>query len=200
MSWIDIAKDAQKAKESIHPSGVNLEKYNVSGKSSASEIQQFLPKPHKVMEYGCGTGRILKHIKYCERVGVDIVPEFVEECRKEGIEAHLIKDYAFNGDCDIIYAITVFIHLSKIDGMIALENISKGLKVGGVALLQIPIYDVEKDPNSWIDVGVWTEQLLREACDKVGLEVDTLYLNPGTFSYSNIGEHHDSIHILKKRK
>ena len=200
MGWLELGNDPE-AKQIIHPSGVDIEQYNKSGLGNAKTIQDFIPKPFKVMEYGCGTGRILRHIKDCEKVGVDIVPEFIEECKSEGIDAHLIKDYNFNGDCDIIFAITVFIHLSKKDAMIALENIYKGLKVGGLALLQMPIYDKDKEPNEWFDVGVWSEKSLREACDKVGFEVDTLYMNPGEFDFiTNIGEHHDSTHILRKRK
>jgi len=198
MSWIEIGKTPH-AKQAIHYLGGDIQKYNESGILDASPIQKLIPAPFKVMEYGCGTGRILQHIKDCHKVGVDIVPEFVSECKKNGIEAHLIKDYDFKGDCDIIYAITVFIHLSKKDGLEALENVWRGLKEGGLALLQIPIYKSNKEPSKWYDVGVWTEELLRETCEKVGFEVVTLYTNPDDFSFDKVGVNHDKAQVLRKK-
>jgi|LakMenEpi03Aug12_release.lakeMendotaPanAssembly.Ray.scaffolds.fasta_scaffold1111189_1 SAM-dependent methyltransferase len=197
MSWKEIAKTT-KAKEYIHPSGNDILNYNKSGQSSAKNIQKYIPLT-KVMEYGCGDGRILRHIKDCEIIGVDIVPEFVLECKKNGLLAEEIKNYKFKEDCDIVYSITVFIHLSKKDGYEALENIWKALKTDGIALLQIPIYETSKEPNSFIDVGTWTENELKEVCDNIGFDLIEAHCNKGSFSYENIGKNHEALQILKKR-
>jgi SAM-dependent methyltransferase len=198
MSWKNIAKTNQ-ARVYIHPSGDNEAAWIHSGKESASLIQKYIPKPFKVMEYGCGTGRILQHLKECKVVGVDIAPEFVDECIRIGLDVKEVKHYQYKGDCDLIYAITVFIHLSKKDGIEALENIWKGLKPDGTALLQIPVYETSKEPNSWIDVGVWTEKELRDVCERVGFDIVELHTNKGEFSYENIGQNHDALQVLRKR-
>jgi len=198
MSWIEAGKSVN-AKVYIHPSGWSTELYKSSGKETAKMIQKYIKTGEKVLEYGCGNGRLMRHLTDCKLRGVDIVPEFVNECIKEGLDATLIKEYDFNGDLDVIYCITVFIHLSKQDGKEALINICKGLKVGGIALLQIPIYDENKDPNCWIDVGTWTEELLRKTCDEIGFDIVELHKNSGAFSYENIGENHDKVQILKKK-
>lgn len=197
MSWKEIGKTT-KAKEYIHPSGNDILNYNKSGQSSAKNIQKYIPLT-KVMEYGCGDGRILRHIKDCEIIGVDIVPEFVLECKKNGLLAEEIKNYKFKEDCDIVYSITVFIHLSKKDGYEALENIWKALKTDGIALLQIPIYETSKEPNSFIDVGTWTENELKDVCDNIGFDLIEVHSNKGSFSYENIGKNHEALQILKKR-
>jgi len=198
MSWKKIG-NSPKAKEYIHPSGNNLDAYNSSGKESADLIQRLIPSFFKVLEYGCGTGRIMQHLKGCVVEGVDIVPEFVQECKEAGLHCSEIKDYHFNADCDIIYSITVFIHLNKKDGLDALKNIWKGLKVGGKALLQIPIYDTSKEPNSWIDVGTWTLSELKNACNQIGFNLLEINTNPGSFSYENIGKNHDAVQVLQKK-
>jgi len=198
MSWKEIAKTT-KAKEYIHPSGNDVLIYNTSGQKSAEIIQKYIGVS-KVMEYGCGDGRILRHIKDCEKIGVDIVPEFVRECDSNGLCAKEIKDYNFNEDCDIVYSITVFIHLSKKDAYEALKNIWKALKPNGLALLQIPIYETSKEPNSFIDVGSWTEKELKEVCDSIGYELIEVHTNKGSFSYETIGKNHEALQILKKKK
>jgi len=198
MSWKEIGK-TEKAKEYIHPSGNNEGEYLVSGIKSAQIIQSYIPKPFKVLEYGCGDGRILRHIKDCQTVGLDIVPEFVSACVSYGLYSKEIKNYTFKEDCDIVYSITVFIHLSKKDGYEALNNIWKALKPEGIALLQIPIYDTSKEPNSFIDVGTWTEKELRDACFNTGFELLEVNSNKGSFSYENIGKNHEALQVLKKR-
>jgi SAM-dependent methyltransferase len=204
MSWIEIAK-TPKGLVYIHPSGYDEQLYNESGRDSGKEIQKYIKTPtsiignyYKVLEYGCGTGRIMRHVKECVLEGVDIAPEFVEACNKNGLKAKEIKDYKFEEDCDIIYSITVFIHLSKKDALVALKNIHKGLKKGGLALLQIPLYETNKEPNSFIDVGSWTGELLREKCKEIGFSIESMYANTGTFSYENIGVNHNKLQILKK--
>jgi len=204
MSWKEIAKTS-KGLEYIHPSGYDEQLYNMSGKESGEEVQKYIKTPtsiignyNKVLEYGCGTGRIMRHIKDCVLEGVDIAPEFVEACNNNGFKAREVKDYNFNEDCDIIYSITVFIHLSKKDAFIALKNIHKGLKQGGLALLQIPLYETNKEPNNFIDVGSWTVELLGEMCDKIGFSIESMYTNTGSFSYNNIGVNHNKLQILKK--
>lgn len=204
MSWTEIAKTS-KGLVYIHPTGYDEQLYNESGRESAEEVQKYIKSPtsiignyFKVLEYGCGTGRIMRHIKECVLEGVDIAPEFVEACNANGLKASEVKDYKFEGDCDIIYSITVFIHLSKKDAFVALKNIYRGLKKGGLALLQIPIYETNKEPDSFIDVGSWTDELLKEMCDKIGFSIESMYANTGSFNYHRIGINHEKLQILKK--
>jgi cyclopropane fatty-acyl-phospholipid synthase-like methyltransferase len=196
MNWKD-APNTGKGDYYIHPSG-GTESYKTSGKASAEQVSKYLKKGQKVLEYGCGNGRIMRHISYeCE--GVDIVPEFVQQANDEGMKASLIKGYDFKPVFDVVYSITVFIHLSKEDGKKALQNIHKALKPGGLALLEIPIYEKAKDPNAWIDVGTWTEKQLRDVCDAIGFEVVELHTNKGEFTYNNVGPNHAALQVLKKK-
>ena len=195
MSWHEIAK-TDKADWYIHPSGGSID-YETSGIQSAKEVQSHLKKGAKVLEYGCGNGRILRHIE-ARKVGVDIVPEFVEQAKQIGLNAELISEFKFEAEFDLVYSITVFIHMTKEQCKEALRNIHNALKVGGVALLQIPVYEHDKEPNSFIDVGVWKEEQLREAAKEIGFEVVELHTNKGAFSYDYIGSNHEKLQILKK--
>lgn len=75
---------------------------------------------------------------------------------------------------------------------------SEHLNKGGKLLLQIPIYDTDKEPGGWIDVGVWTEAQLRAVAEKYNLTIVELKTNPGEFSFEKVGENHGKFQILTK--
>lgn len=196
-SWNDAGKHPE-ASKFIHPSGVDEKEYNKTGKEAADLVKSLLPKKSKkVLEYGCGNGRIMKHLKK-DVTGVDIVPEFVEAVKSLDMPAYLVNDYDPEEEFDAVYSYTVFIHLDRVDSRLALEYIYKALKKGGTALLQIPIYDKPRIPDSWIDVCAWTELEFIEIMSEIGFEVVELYKNEGEFSYENIGANHNKYQILKK--
>lgn len=197
-SWLDAGK-SDLASYYIHPTGKSKDAYFFSGLEAAKKIKNLLPADAiDIMEYGCGNGRILTHLKDYKTVGVDIVPEFVYECNAKHIEAHVIKDYPFEPVFDVVFAYTVFIHLNKSDAKEALKNIYKSLKPGGLALVQVPIYDFNNDPTNWIDVGTWNQELFKLIVEGVGFKIIQMHKNPGRFSYKNIGKNHDEFQILKK--
>lgn len=186
--WTEAAKSDRYA-EAIHPSGHSAEEYEKSGKQYAELILKHVKDGDIVLDYGCGNGRILKHIR-APKVGIDIVPE----------AAAMVGGFTpdkYKGKVDIIYSVNVLIHNSYENGKAIIEWMHGRLKKKGKLLLQIPIYDKAKEPEGWTDVGVWTLDMFKAATE--GFEIIDVKTNPGTFSFETIGPNHFMFHTLLKK-
>lgn len=200
-SWEDVSNTDLRYC-AIHPAGNNPKEWENSGREACLEVHKIIQdngfKVSSILEYGCGTARILKHFKdlpysYC---GVDIARPFVKECQDMGLSVYHLDDY--KNKVDLVYALTVFIHLDKETGMKALQYCYDHLNDGGIALLQIPIYLNSRNPESWTHIGTWTRKELTDACRAVGFEILQLHINNRIFDYDNIGPYHSHYQILKK--
>ena len=191
MEWQDVGR-LENANIYIHPSAnISNEAYWASGEYDAAIIQCRIDAG-SVLEFGCGNGRILKNLYYFELYGVDICPELID-----GLEnAYLVSD--FHKTVDAVFALSVFIHLKREEAKIALKWIYDHLKDGGKAYLQIPIYDKDREPESFSDVGVWSEESFVNSVKSIGFTIDELYTNSGEFSYSNVGINHNLFQVLSK--
>jgi len=183
----------------IHPTGHDDEAYEQSGKLYADRIMskvkqyadQLKPKTKGmpvIMDYGCGNGRILRHIPQ-PSVGIDIVPE----------AAAMVGGYVpseYTGKVDVIYSVNVLIHNTYADGCAIIAWMRERLKKGGLLLLQMPIYDTAKEPTNYLDVGVWTYDMLVKATE--GYKIIEAKTNPGSFSFETIGPNHFDFHTLTK--
>ncbi len=191
MDWLEVGR-LKNVNGYIHPSGnVSDDAYWASGEYDASIIQCQIDAP-SVLEFGCGNGRILKNLYYFELYGVDISSELIA-----GLEnAYLVSE--FDKTVDAVFSLSVFIHLKKEDAKAALSWIYDHLNIGGKAYLQIPIYDKDREPELFNDVGVWSEKHFVDFVTSLGFKIEELYTNPGEFSYSNIGVNHNLFQVLSK--
>jgi cyclopropane fatty-acyl-phospholipid synthase-like methyltransferase len=169
----------------IHPAGVSLEDYIHSGKRDAAEVLKWVKDTDYVMDYGCGNGRVLEFIPN-KKIGIDGVKSMAD---------FVLTPDEFTDKVDVIYSISVFIHNSYETGANIIKWMKEHINPGGLMLLQIPIYDVAKDPENWTDVGVWTERMFKEATE--GLEIVEMHKNKGSFSFESIGKNHGKFQILK---
>ena len=192
LSWTDVgrSKDANKY---IHPAGGKSdEEYWSSGLSDAQNIQLKIGNVDTILEFGCGNGRILRAISHPKVYGVDISPEFVS-----GLENGYLVD-EFTEIVDSVYSLSVFIHLKRHEAIKALQWIYDHLSHNGKAYLQIPIYDTDTEPNSFIDVGVWSSSEFTKCVNQIGFKVVEMWVNTGSFSYDNIGPNHNKLQVLEK--
>lgn len=208
----------------IHPSGASGKvAYNISGLHDTKDfidilmgvtnIQCALDFSDKtIIEYGCGNGRMtIPLTDYFEKVyAVDCsyamlqqlpVKELPEIIPILSNNNNFILPSWLNGDieqADYALSISVFIHNTFMSGVDILQSIHKNLKSGSLAFLQIPIYDEAKEPASWSDVGVWTQDMLESACKTVGFKIVSMHKNHGKFSFNAIGANHHKLQILQK--
>jgi cyclopropane fatty-acyl-phospholipid synthase-like methyltransferase len=194
VGWTGAALDIEKRrKAAIHPSGHDLIQYNKSGKDDAERVLKYAKPGDVLMDYGCGDGRVLMHIENHKVVGIDAVPEMAALVGGSTPEKFFDK-------VDLIYCISVFIHNQHATGAEIIKWMTSRLNEGGLLLLQLPLYDEAKQPADWIDVGVWTPEMLRQVARANGLKILETHTNNGSFSFSHVGPNHYKFQVLQKVK
>jgi len=182
----------------IHGSGRDPEEWEKSGMQNAEySLDLMAIKPDEtVLEYGCGNGRILKHIKPNKCYGVDIVPDFVQECKEQGLNSYLLED--FKETVDKVYSLTVFIHLKKHQAEDALKYIHNHLKEGGRAFLQVLIYQKDKDSKNFSDMTCYKKETFEKMAESCGFKIVKLWENEGDIDRGQYGKHHNKYSIFEK--
>ena len=200
--WDEVARTDQQS-SAIHPAADSgFEAYERSGFESALRVMQvFPPGPYRVLDYGCGNGRVARHLvgRYEEVVGYDTSEAMREAYSQNVLYSSVLGDLDY-AVVDRVYSWCVFFHHNYADGRRMLVELAAmpGLEPGALLALHIPIYDVAREPGTWIDVGVWTPAQFRDACDAAGLEVVETHPSPGAFSHQSAGVNHDRLQILRK--
>jgi len=218
--WDNAAK-SENANAAIHPAGLKGEvQYKATGEGNAMEIincihrmgtlqelQYFSKNPlnkSTIIDIGCGNGRVTipltSHFNHI--YGVDFSYAMLQQLpRDTNIFPVLSVDNWFGlpESADYAFSISVFIHNTYESGVKLMQSISDNLKPGGLALLQIPVYEHARKPESWTGVGVWTSDALEHAAKVTGFEIIEMHTNRGHFDYvKNIGPNHHKFQILKK--
>ena len=120
--------------------------YWSSGQAAAAEVARLIegvigPGPHRVAEWGCGMGRIVRHlVQKHEVTGFDYNDEAVAWCTE-----HLGGDYSGNGlmpplpaedgAFDAAYAVSVFTHLSEAAHEAWAAELARILRPGGALVI-----------------------------------------------------------------
>lgn len=196
----------------IHPAGTQGDaSYRESGDKDALNILATL-KEHghsdlsnglSIIDFGCGNGRVTIPLSYQFKkvYGVDFSYTMLQQLpRWDNIVPVLAVDnwFGLSEPTDYAFSISVFIHNSFESGIQMMKAISDNLKKGGIALLQIPIYQEATTGAHWSDVTTWTEEQLIWACHVSGFDIIDIRTNPGKFSHENIGPNHHFLQVLKK--
>jgi len=208
--WDKIIEE-ENYQQRLNPAAIHgIEAYNKSGEFDAGRILEKIichkPESKKLLEYGCGDGRILQHlIKDYMVTGVDSSLNLINICYDKFQDNDFsVCDYKGNFKnpfkFDVIYSVTVFIHMTQADGLQIINNILHHLKSGGLLLLDIPIYETGTDQDGWIGVTTWSIEQFKKMADALDLEILELYTNSGQFSYENVGVNHGKINVLRNGK
>lgn len=203
-NWYDwVTKDKNKkmtVSEAIHPTGTNEKDYFISGYVDAYNLMREMEFPYKkkILEFGCGNGRIMRHLNNFDCDGVDLVPEFVKSSKELNLNVFELQDLKKVEEYDIVFSFTVFIHLKKHEAREALKYINKVLKKNGKAYIQAPIYQSNRTGVSFIDINTFDEKTFVQMVEEEGFKVIQLFKNDGHFDYNNFGINHDRLQIIEK--
>lgn len=203
-AWDDVARTEGRS-VAIHPAGSDWEAYERSGFEGALEVMR-IAKAYKipvretrVLDYGCGDGRVARHLGRWTVVGYDTSDEmrnaFISVAPAHFIATNSLKPF-LRGMTSLVYSFAVWIHHSYADGARMLKELAQATP-GALLALQIPIYSVPREPENWTDVGVWTKAQMEAACAEAGIEILELHTNPGAFSYEKIGPNHGKLQVLR---
>ncbi|HSI87441.1 MAG TPA: class I SAM-dependent methyltransferase [Pyrinomonadaceae bacterium] len=138
----------ENAKEDFFSSGLEyVEKLWVD----LERIFGFEPRPKRVLDFGCGVGRLLFALaRRSERaVGVDISESMLTEARgriaERGIEnVELMETSAFlrsSKTFDLIHSFIVLQHIDPDEGMAIIKRSVEMLEDGGIGMLHVTFHD-----------------------------------------------------------
>ncbi|HEY9370150.1 class I SAM-dependent methyltransferase [Streptomyces sp.] len=166
--------------DAIHPlRRVSEDAYWESGKAQADMLATVIPDGAKVMDFGCGDGRVaipLAELGY-EVTAVDSSQRMLDRLTErapdvttvhaaaDGIAAHLGRRRM-----DAVYCLAVLIHHSWADCLHIIEKLRAATKLGGILVLDWPIADQPAEADSWIGVTTWSREQQADACARIGLE------------------------------
>ena len=101
----------------------------------------------RVLDFGCGWGRIIrllyKYVGYENIFAVDPWDEAIALCKQHGVKAHLalseevLTTLPFDREFDLIYAFSVFTHLSEKTAHAALNTLRRYIAGDGVLVITI---------------------------------------------------------------
>ncbi|MER5875465.1 class I SAM-dependent methyltransferase [Streptomyces sp. NPDC001910] len=164
----------------IHPTrGVSEDAYWQSGKVQADMLATVTPDGAKVMDYGCGDGRVaipMAALGY-DVTAVDSSPNMLDrltdrapdlttvQAAADGIAGHLGRRRM-----DAVYCLAVLIHHSYSDCLNIVAKLRAATKLGGILVLDWPLSDQPAEADSWIGVTTWSKEQQADACARIGLE------------------------------
>lgn len=164
----------------IHPlRRVSEAAYWESGKTQAAMLGTVIPDGAKVLDFGCGDGRVaipLAELGY-EVTAADSSQRMLDRLTErapdlttvraaaDGIAAHLGRRRM-----DAVYALAVLIHHSYSDCLHIIGRLRAATKLGGLLVLDWPVSETPGEADSWIGVTTWSRQQQAEACKRIGLE------------------------------
>jgi SAM-dependent methyltransferase len=123
--------------------------YRSSGRAEAEALRRFLGPDARVLDVGCGTGRVMEHLSpWCQEVhGIDISGRMVDEGRKRlahlpNVHFHHGNGYDLagfeDGSFDVVYSIVALQHMARTVAYNYLLESSRVLGEGGVLWFYVP--------------------------------------------------------------
>lgn len=143
----------------------------------AKKFASFIRPTDKVLDFGCGGGWILRHLKCAIKVGVELNENAHSFCRENGVDVKRTLDEVKIQDFDVVISNHCLEHVPYPIG--ALREIRDKLRPGGSVILVLPLDDwrVQKDfTGKDIDhhLYTWTPRLLANTLVEAGFTVKSV--------------------------
>lgn len=150
------------------------ELWKKSESDTAEICNQYIKNGDRVLDVGCGTGRMLSYFNNVEKFGIDISVDMAKMCRDKGIEACMgnVEDLPYeDGSMDMVICTDVLEHV--FDLYKTLSEINRVVKKGGYIILRVPQdedlrpYLEPSYPFEYVHMRVFSKSSLEIYCTKV---------------------------------
>ncbi|MDX2757890.1 class I SAM-dependent methyltransferase [Streptomyces europaeiscabiei] len=174
------AWDQPEAASAIHPTrGISEDAYQASGQAQAELLSADIPVGAKVMDFGCGDGRVaipLRAMGY-EVTGVDASPRMLAALAERDPDLTTFQSdgsdfgkHLGRRKFDAVYCLAVLIHHDYATGERLIENLRAVVKKGGLLALDWPTSDEPSDGHGWIGVTTWSPDRQDEIAKRLKME------------------------------
>lgn len=174
------AWDQPSARASIHPTrGISEDAYRDSGRAQAEALALDLPEGCKVMDFGCGDGRVavpLRELGY-DVTGVDSSPNMLTALAERTPDMATFQSdgsdfgkHLGRRKFDAVYCLAVLIHHDYPTGEQLIANLRAIVKKGGLLILDWPVSEQPSDGHGWIGVTTWSRQQQDDITGRLGME------------------------------
>lgn len=112
----------------------------LGGKINLTKFEKYIKPKDTALDFGCGGGYLLKNLKCCRKIGIEVNKHAREQCRVNGIN-NVFSDINKVNDnsADVIISNHTLEHTERpIDALIELQRI---LKKNGKVILALPYND-----------------------------------------------------------
>lgn len=178
MSAEDViaAWDKPGAAGAIHPTrGISEDAYWASGRAQAELLQQDIPAGAKVLDFGCGDGRVaipLRGMGY-DVTGADASATMLAALAANDPGLKTVQSDGANLDkrrkFDAVYCLAVLIHHSYDTGEQLIANLRGVVKKHGLLILDWPVSPDPVEAATWINVTTWSQDRQDALVEKLGL-------------------------------
>ncbi|MER7733692.1 class I SAM-dependent methyltransferase [Streptomyces erythrochromogenes] len=176
-SVIDAWDNADPA--AIHPTrGISEDAYRISGDNQAALLSTILPEGCKVVDFGCGDGRVaipLASLGY-EVTGADGSQAMLDRLTEAAPDMPTVLTDGTNladqlgRKTDAVISLAVLIHHTYESGERIIEGLRAAVRVNGLLVLDWPTADEPAEGSGWIGVTTWSRDQQDEVCQRIGLK------------------------------
>jgi 2-polyprenyl-3-methyl-5-hydroxy-6-metoxy-1,4-benzoquinol methylase len=162
------AWDQPEAIGAIHPTrGISEDAYQASGQAQAELLAADIPAGAKVMDFGCGDGRVaipLRAMGY-DVTGVDSSPRMLAALIDRDPDVTFFQSdgsdfgkHLGRRKFDAVVCLAVLIHHDYETGAQLVANLRAVVKKGGLLALDWPTSDTPSDGHGWLGVTTWSPE------------------------------------------
>lgn len=178
---IDTVIDAWNTADpsAIHPArGISEDAYRESGEVQAELLATVLPASCKVVDFGCGDGRValpLADLGY-NVTGADGSQAMLDRLADWAPSMPTVltdgTDLAgqLGKKTDAVISLAVLIHHSYESGERIIDGLRAAVRVNGILILDWPTSDNPREGGGWINVTTWSRARQDEICRRLGLK------------------------------
>jgi SAM-dependent methyltransferase len=205
-AW-DNAAGRPDARVAINPLGTDPAAYERSGEEAAAGVAALIGDDPElvVVDFGAGDGRVTLPLArhYRRVIAIDSSPTMLARLRTrspnvETVLADGTDPRQLPADVHAVIALAVLIHHRHEDAARIIVGLASMLRRGGVLLLDLPLYEMSREPDHWTDVSVWTLGELETLTIDLNLEIVNAPVSPGQFDEATLGPNHGQVLVLRK--